>query len=821
MPTQSTHTMISDSTYKEQEELLFRTTARLKGVFFYRLFSALTLLVAASYYEIQHEQALSFWGTLLALLGLNLLHIYLGFVGKDCRVRPAWVAIAEAFGFTLLASMTGGVSSYFVLFYFLLQLHSITWFNRYLSWQIGAVCVLSSLILYQSDPAATAEQLIVMLVALIGMTLGTAEIASLVSRARERMAEATLDLIRANREVLKKRDELQSSETRLRLVLDTAAEGIFGVDLQGNCIFANQSCLRMLGYEHETALLGRNMHELMHHTRPDGRPYPKQECHVFDAMHNEKSAHCDSELHWRSDGTSFPVEYWSHPIYTDSKVSGAVVTFIDITERREQEAAMQRRLAYIEQHKLLLAELPMLPELFAGDFGFVARWVTERAAHIMQTERVSVWLYDENKTSLHCIDLFQASKAEHSSGMVLQEADFGNEFQALKRSKYVDASDPYTDPRTAGYIDNYLKPLNITAMLDVGIQSGQQHFGLICFEHVAQRHTWDQDEINLASQISDQLVLTLMHGRRRRDEDALRELNTDLESRVEKRTAELEQSNRQLMDALHTLGLAQEELVRSEKLASLGSLVAGVAHELNTPLGNSVTVATAFSEKVQSFTAAVDTGDLRRSSLHSFLEQADMAMKMLTKNLFKASELITHFKQVAVDQTSAQRRPFDLAEVLEEVVMTLQPQVKNSTTRIKLLAPPSIAMDSFPGPLGQVVTNLISNALIHGLAERADGGLVNIEAQQQGSMVRLTVSDNGTGIAEELQSRVFDPFFTTRLGKGGSGLGLHIVYSIVTRVLGGKIEIQSAPGIGTAFIIDIPLIAPTEESHESGRAARP
>ena len=294
---------------------------------------------------------------------------------------------------------------------------------------------------------------------------------------------------------------------------------------------------------------------------------------------------------------------------------------------------------------------------------------------------------------------------------------------------------------------------------------------------------------------------------RKRAEDALRHLNLELEDRVTQRTAELANSNAQLKKTLDTLQHAQDELVRSEKLASLGSLVAGVAHELNTPLGNSVTIATSLADRIRRFEEELSTGSVRRSSLAGFVEFARKACTILTSSLFTASELISHFKQVAVDQSSAQRRPFDLAQVVGEVAMTLQPQFKKTPYDLQVDVPAGIRMDSYPGPLGQVLTNLVSNALIHGFSDRPQG-IVRVDANAAGDQVCIRVTDDGNGIPPEHLGRIFDPFFTTRLGQGGSGLGLHIVYSIANRVLGGRIDVKSEPGQGCVFTLEIPLSPP-------------
>lgn len=816
---------VSDSTYREQEELLFRTTARLKGVFFYRLLIMLMLVGTALFYPLPVVHTSSYLFVIVALIALNVLHVYLGYLGKDCRFSPLWVAAGEILGFTLLADFTGGLGSFFVYFYFLLQLHTATWFNRKLSWQTGGMCTSAVLLLYATEPGAELSRVTALIIAMISMSLGTGEIASLVSRARERVVRAAADLIKANREVLSKRDELLESETRLRRVLDTAAEGIFGVDVNGNCIFANQSCIRMLGYNSETDLLGKNMHALAHHSYPDGTPYPMATCRIARASRDGESAHSDEEVHWRADGTSFPAEYWSHPIISNGTLVGTVVSFIDITERRKNESTIKERIKLFELQKNILAELPMLPQVLNGDILYVARWVTEQCVEVLQVERASVWLFDEEKSNLYCIDLYLKSKQSHMPSPPLSKGVFQQEFDHLQTSKYIDSDDPYNDPRTRSISGSYLRPLGITSLLDVSIQAGGEFFGIIGFEHVGVAHSWNQDEINFANQISDQLALTLMHGIRMRAEDALRELNTDLEERVTKRTQQLENSNQQLQEALGILKRAQDELVRSEKLASLGSLVAGVAHELNTPLGNSVTVATSFAEKLLRFRTEVESGSLTRSGMSEFIEQSQLAAQLLSNNLSKASELISHFKQVAVDQTSVQRRTFNLREMLDEVVMALQPQMKSSRHKLWVTMQDDIELDSYPGPLGQVIINLVSNALMHGLTDEVKEGSIHIEAEKQGDFVKLSVSDNGAGIPDEIQAKIFDPFFTTKLGQGGSGLGLHIVYSIVTRVLGGEIRLFSEPGEGASFVMDLPLMAPentvtSEESYQTAQVGQ-
>jgi signal transduction histidine kinase len=253
---------------------------------------------------------------------------------------------------------------------------------------------------------------------------------------------------------------------------------------------------------------------------------------------------------------------------------------------------------------------------------------------------------------------------------------------------------------------------------------------------------------------------------------------------------------------------ATSQLVQAEKLASLGSLVAGVAHELNTPLGNSLMVASALGGMVDSFAEQVAAGALRKQALLDFLEHCRNAAALLQRNSQRAADLIGNFKQVAVDQTSMRRRSFDLRQALDEVLSTLQPELKHTPFHLEVAVPPGIVLESYPGPIEQIVTNLLTNTLLHGFEGRTTGN-IRIDAEVvAGGQVLLRYSDDGVGIAEGIAKRVFDPFFTTKLGSGGSGLGLYIVYNLTTAVLGGHIKLRSAPGQGACFELLLPLVAP-------------
>ncbi|MEO3714331.1 sensor histidine kinase [Roseateles flavus] len=288
-----------------------------------------------------------------------------------------------------------------------------------------------------------------------------------------------------------------------------------------------------------------------------------------------------------------------------------------------------------------------------------------------------------------------------------------------------------------------------------------------------------------------------------------------LEDQVAQRTAELTSANNELTMALANLKTAQRELVESEKLASLGRLVAGVAHELNTPLGNAMTVVSALGDRWAKLDQMLaDNTPMRRSQLEELVKDTRRGQDILQRNVQKAADLVRDFKQVAIDQTTDSRRDFDLSQVVEDVLVMVEPSFKHTPFKIVTDLTRELEMSSYPGALGQVLTNLLMNALVHGFEGR-DEGLVRVSCRPHGSdQVELVVEDDGRGMDASVVRKIFDPFFTTKLGKGGSGLGMHIVHNIVTNVLGGQIEVQSTPGQGSRMTMLMPRSAPLRSSAE-------
>nr|WP_316231546.1 HAMP domain-containing sensor histidine kinase [Bradyrhizobium sp. SZCCHNR1051] len=283
-------------------------------------------------------------------------------------------------------------------------------------------------------------------------------------------------------------------------------------------------------------------------------------------------------------------------------------------------------------------------------------------------------------------------------------------------------------------------------------------------------------------------------------ENAIAKRKTEDELRAAKEKAE---------SALLELNAAQRNLIDAERLAALGGLVAGVAHEVNNPIGISLTVASSFARRVEMFEAALRSpeGGLRRSQLEEFVRSSRDASEQLVANLQRAGELIQSFKQVAVDRSHAERRTFVLSEATDQIITSLKPVLKRAPITLAVDVPEGLFIDGYPGFYGQILTNLFLNAVNHAFVD-GRAGTISITARPRGADdIEIIFADNGAGMTPDVQRQAFDPFFTTRRNEGGTGLGLHIVYNLVTQQLGGRMMLESREGQGTTFRIIMPRVA--------------
>jgi signal transduction histidine kinase len=330
--------------------------------------------------------------------------------------------------------------------------------------------------------------------------------------------------------------------------------------------------------------------------------------------------------------------------------------------------------------------------------------------------------------------------------------------------------------------------------------------------------------IALSIRLPLQQIMTAMHaitsgdldrevqGTGARDEvgEMARAVDVFRENAIAKRKTEdeLRASKEKAENALHELNTAQQNLIDAERLAALGGLVAGVAHEVNNPIGISLTVASSFARRAEAFEDELKSGNgLRRSQLDEFVKTSRDAAQQLVGNLHRAGELIQSFKQVAVDRSHAERRTFSLSEATDQIIASLRPALKKASITLSVEVPENLVIDGYPGSYGQILTNLFLNAVNHAFPE-GRSGTITISAKLRGTDdIEIIFSDDGAGMTPDVQRQAFDPFFTTRRNEGGTGLGLHIVYNLVTQQLGGRMMLDSRPGQGTTFRIIMPRTA--------------
>lgn len=288
-------------------------------------------------------------------------------------------------------------------------------------------------------------------------------------------------------------------------------------------------------------------------------------------------------------------------------------------------------------------------------------------------------------------------------------------------------------------------------------------------------------------------------------EQEIRQLNQGLEHKINERTLALKSSNQDLLNTLETLHQYQNQIVETEKMASLGQMVAGVAHEVNTPIGLGVTASTLMQDKLMDIQKAFDEKKLTSSQLAKFLSESKENLGIIYRNLERAASLIRSFKQVAVDQSNENRRQFNMLQLMNEVLLSLRPNLKKTQHQVILECDPSLEIDSKPGPLNQILINLIMNSLIHAFENKSQGE-IKITVTVANSRCYVQYSDNGAGVPEHIKKRIFDPFVTTKRGEGGSGLGMHLVYNLVTQALNGKISLESTLGHGIDIQFDFPVV---------------
>jgi signal transduction histidine kinase len=349
----------------------------------------------------------------------------------------------------------------------------------------------------------------------------------------------------------------------------------------------------------------------------------------------------------------------------------------------------------------------------------------------------------------------------------------------------------------AGVLHHVLGSTDFTAWIGAPMIHQGKVLGVIILQSYDPEIGYDDRDLALLTFVADHIAAALS---RKQADDALRAAHTFLAQGNEA----LQAKNRQLEMTLNHLGIAQGELVRQEKMASLGALVAGIAHEVNTPLGICLTAVSLLAEEMKQLRQAFPEDQPIDENLQAFFKSGDELLRVLTVNTQRANGLIRSFKQVAVDQSSHDIRDIALAEYIEDVLKSLRPKFKRTGHTIAVSCAPDLYLRSVPGALSQVITNLVINSITHAF-EHTDEGHIRIDVRSDDAMVTIKYQDDGSGMEPAALRRLFEPFYTTKRGQGGSGLGANIVYNLVTTKLGGTINVDSPRGKGLRYIIRLPV----------------
>ncbi len=448
-----------------------------------------------------------------------------------------------------------------------------------------------------------------------------------------------------------------------------------------------------------------------------------------------------------------------------------------------------------ESLELILLRVSQSADIDKGELDVASRLIINSVCEGLQITRAGIWLYDEMQTLVQCTLLIDKGNDLDHESLVLTRKDFPHYFEALDSERTIAAHDALTDVATFEFAEVYLTPLGISSMLDVPIRHRGKMIGIICCEHQGKAREWHADEVVFAASLADLYGRAVSANERADYEQRLIEANQTLEQKVIDRTAELE--------------AAQEKLVESEKMAALGNLVAGIAHEVNTPLGIALTSVSNCKEELKGIYRDFENDELTEQGFKDFEAICSEGLNLAETSLMRAANLVQDFKRTSADQTSLEIEEIALDEYIPRVCNPLKPMLRKEQVELSIDVTPNLVITTCPGIIAQLLTNLISNAQRHafGTSVNNDVNRVSVSCSKNAKGIVISVQDNGKGIPEALHKKVFEPFYTTARDKGGTGLGLNILYNLVRQKFNGEIDLTSTPGEGTKVTVCIPVEA--------------
>lgn len=431
-----------------------------------------------------------------------------------------------------------------------------------------------------------------------------------------------------------------------------------------------------------------------------------------------------------------------------------------------------------------------------GDLARSARLILDASLEGLSISRSGIWLMDESQETLVCRLLIDVHNNIEAEDMALTRNNYPKYFAALDEQRTLRINEALFNTIISEFKDDYIVPLGICSRLDTPIRHNGKMIGIICSESTEKGRIWTDDEASFSGALADLYGRAIAAFQRNKLQKALREANARLEQKVADRTKELEQ-------AMLELRSTQEHLVESEKMAALGGLVSGVAHEVNTPLGVAITSFSHVKEEVQRLRDDYASGNLDEDSFVRFLEEFDSAYGIAQSNMERAAKLVSDFKKTAVDQTSNVVESVQLKRSVDALLTSLHPIYKPKKVTVIADIEDTFSLVTYSGAIDQVITNLVNNSCIHGFKEASETNEISIMATPNSNGVVIDYLDNGTGMSEDVRKRIFEPFFTTNRTKGGSGLGMSITYNLITKKMGGSIKALPAES-GVHFQISLP-----------------
>ena len=460
-------------------------------------------------------------------------------------------------------------------------------------------------------------------------------------------------------------------------------------------------------------------------------------------------------------------------------------------------------LTYSEKLQHALYQIASLPTVEV-DMNQLYRKIHEIVGQLFYARNIFIALFDEDEYQIsfpYFIDE-KDTTIDKLDGVSLPLGDGLSSYVIKTRKAQLLSSEDAKELIKAGQIKEVLGASDFTSWLGAPMISKHAVLGIIVIQSYDPDILYSPKDLKVLQFVADQVAIAMENA-----------INSKQRREAQVKLAEqhrvLEQQNNELSHTIERLRRTQDELVQREKMASLGGLVAGIAHEINTPLGICVTGVSHLSEEYSIVKKQFDKQSLSEDELIDFFAEVKQTIDIVSTNIHRGAELVKSFKQVAVDQSSNENRTIEVEKYLQEIVMSLKPKLKKTKHIIEIICQPGLTIHVNAGALSQIVSNLIINSLIHGFVN-TNQGHIRIETYEKNDFIILKYMDNGVGVAPEELDILFEPFYTTRRADGGSGLGTHLIYNLVTTALNGKIKVQSQVGKGISFLIKFQRVEITQ-----------